>query len=170
MKQVIWIRTEEKFVEEVKKILLSLIQEDESLAGEIGVKIFAADTTQSYKLSHIYDLSECVVNVLKERFGDDNVKFVSCDQNEQISQDEKDDDFMYRIADVCHRLELLHRRGFETKEGLMALVLVELEDINASLGEPEYGIATSLSILADCVSDRNTFCTSTDVTGEIGTY
>ena len=71
----IWIRVKESSqVEEAKSVILELIQEDETLAGEISVVVYAMKERAIGRLSHIYDLSECAVNVLKERFGDDNVK------------------------------------------------------------------------------------------------
>lgn len=167
----IWIRMEDETNPEIiMQDILNLIQEDEEMAGEIPVMLFGVKSCMVKRLSSIYDLAECSVNVLKEKYGDYNVKFVSYEQNKRKSQEDEDEDFMYRVDDIRHKLNLLHRRGFETKEGLMLLVLVELEGINASLGSSEYGIANSLCLLSNCVSDKNTFCTSADITGEIGTY
>ncbi|MGI6007302.1 MAG: hypothetical protein ACOX8E_07395 [Ruminococcus sp.] len=71
----IWVRIEEsKDKEALENILLSLIKEDETLAGELPVYVFVKKTRAIDKLSRIYDLSEAAVNVLKERFGDGNVK------------------------------------------------------------------------------------------------
>lgn len=74
MKKEIWIQVEEgSEKKEIEKVILSLIEEDESIAGEIPIIVFARINKGIYRLSHIYDMSENAVNVLKERFGDYNV-------------------------------------------------------------------------------------------------
>lgn len=79
----IWIRVEEETDPLIiMQDILELIQEDETMAGEIPVMLFRAESCMVKRLSNIYDLAECSVNVLKEKYGDFNVKLV-CRQKEE---------------------------------------------------------------------------------------
>lgn len=69
----IWIRTED-LVEEVQQYILSLFEEDEEYAGNIRVVIFDPNSKKPNYASHIYDISETAVNVLKEHYSDLNIK------------------------------------------------------------------------------------------------
>lgn len=103
----IWIRIEEKTDPMiVMQDILELIQEDETIAGEIPVMLFKAESCTIKRLSNVYDLAECSVNVLKEKYGDFNVKLVcrqkeEQDENFQPSNMEKlvqDESFIERIV------------------------------------------------------------------------
>lgn len=75
IREVIWIRCqEENEIDEIQESILNFIKEDASLAGDIPVRVFSENRFSTCRLSHIYDMSESAVNVLKEKFGDENVK------------------------------------------------------------------------------------------------
>lgn len=73
--KVIWIRCQEEYeIEEIRVSIFNFINEDQSLAGDIPVRVFSKKGFSTCSLSHVYDMSESAVNVLKERFGAENVK------------------------------------------------------------------------------------------------
>lgn len=75
-KEEIWIKNDPRYVdvEEIEKFILSLA--DEKLLGEIPVIIYRSDTKSDKRLSHIYDVDISAINVLREKYGDENVKHV----------------------------------------------------------------------------------------------
>ena len=69
----IWIRTEDP-VEEVQQYILSLVKESKEYAGNIRVVVFNPNSKERSHISHIYDVSETAINILKEHYGDLNIK------------------------------------------------------------------------------------------------
>ena len=104
----VWIRIKEsREVEETRKILLSLIKEDETMAGDLPVYIYAEKNRNVDNLSRIYDLSEAAVNVLKERFGDDNVKCVEKEQTYEPAPKEPLEQIADNLGRIADSLETL---------------------------------------------------------------
>lgn len=99
----IWIRTEDP-VEEVQQYILSLFEESEEYAGNIRIVVFDPDNKKSVNISHIYDVSEMAVNVLKEHYGDLNIKLTGQNKGE----DQKSLDSMVNsLENIAHMLEQL---------------------------------------------------------------
>lgn len=99
----IWIRTEDP-VEEVQQYILSLFEESEEYAGNIRIVVFDPDNKKSVNISHIYDVSEMAVNVLKEHYGDLNIKLTGQNKGE----DQKSLDSMVNsLEKIAHMLEQL---------------------------------------------------------------
>ena len=71
-------------------------------------------------------------------------------------QEEEDKDFNEYVSDIWHKLELLHDRGIGVKDGLMVLLLIQLE-----------AVGYSLERITNCISDYNQFCVAAKVTGNI---
>lgn len=112
MRKVIWIRCyETNEAEQIEEDILGFIKEDPSLVGDIPIKIYSSKVNGVYDLSHIYDMSEIAVNVLKEKYGDENVKiaereFVEITEScEHKSVGERIAESLERIADVAETLE-----------------------------------------------------------------
>ncbi len=61
-------------LEELQKELLRLFEEGGEMSGEIPVAIYNSRSKERVRLSRIYDISEIAINVLKEKYGDRNVK------------------------------------------------------------------------------------------------
>lgn len=61
-------------LKELQKELLRLFEEDGEMSGEIPVELYNSRSKERVKLSHVYDISEIAINVLKEKYGDCNVK------------------------------------------------------------------------------------------------
>lgn len=73
IKREIWIRVESPMERKnVQDFILSLAEED--LLGEIEVILYVEQARAKCKLSHIYDVSEGAIPVLKEKYGDGNVR------------------------------------------------------------------------------------------------
>ena len=145
----IWIRTEDS-VEEVQQYILSLFKESEEYAGSIRVVIFDPNSKKPNYVSHIYDISETAVNVLKEHYGDLNIKMAG--QNKEGDQKSLDciADSLERIADSLEHL------GDE-----LGCINVHLKSID--------DIANTVHDLGECISDSSRgkmFC----VTGNITNY
>lgn len=109
MKKVIWLRcSNEAGTDKIMEVLLNLIKEDEDMAGDIPVKIYATERGV-LDLSHIYDLSEISVNVLMEIFGDDNVRLVTEEEAKEncyfLEAVERIVDSLERIADSLEMFE-----------------------------------------------------------------
>ena len=100
----IWIRTENP-VEEVQQYILSLFEEDEEYAGNIRVVVYNPNSKKSDNISHIYDVSQMAVNVLKEHYGDLNIKVTG--QNKEGNQKSLDciADSLEKIVNVLERLD-----------------------------------------------------------------
>lgn len=100
----IWIRTEDP-VEEVQQYILSLFEEDEEYAGNIRVVVYDPNSKKSGNISHIYDVSQMAVNVLKEHYGDLNIKVTG--QNKEGNQNPLDciADSLEKIANMLERLD-----------------------------------------------------------------
>lgn len=100
----IWIRTENT-VEEVQQYILSLFEEDEEYAGNIRVVVYNPNSKKSDNISHIYDVSQMAVNVLKEHYGDLNIKVTG--QNKEGNQKSLDciADSLEKIVNVLERLD-----------------------------------------------------------------
>lgn len=106
--KVIWIRCYEiNEVDQIEKDILEFIKEDSSLVGDIPVKVFVAKNRIvvdfSHILSHVYDMSEDAVNVLKEKYGDENVKIVEqefAEHTEEYDQETIEE----RIASALERI------------------------------------------------------------------
>ena len=100
----IWIRTENP-VEEVQQYILSLFEEDEEYAGNIRVVVYDPNSKKPNYASHIYDISETAVNVLKEHYGDLNIKVTG--QNKEGNQKSLDciADSLEKIVNVLERLD-----------------------------------------------------------------
>lgn len=100
----IWIRTENP-VEEVQQYILSLFEEDEEYAGNIRVVVYNPNSKKSDNISHIYDVSQMAVNVLKEHYGDLNIKVTG--QNKEGDQKSLDcvADSLEKIANMLERLD-----------------------------------------------------------------
>ena len=76
----IWIRYPYagKAVGDIQRYILSLGEED--LLGEIPIILYDPEARNTYALSHTYDVSEIALPVLKEQYGDNNVKLVEKDR------------------------------------------------------------------------------------------
>lgn len=100
----IWIRTEDP-VEEVQQYIFSLFEESEEYAGNIRVVVFDPNNKKSDNISHIYDVSQMAVNVLKEHYGDLNIKVTG--QNKEGNQKLLDciADSLEKIVNVLERLD-----------------------------------------------------------------
>lgn len=100
----IWIRTEDP-VEEVQQYILSLFEEDEEYAGNIRVVVYNPNSKKSDNISHIYDVSQMAVNVLKEHYGDLNIKVTG--QNKEGNQKSLDSmvNSLERIANMLEQLD-----------------------------------------------------------------
>lgn len=158
MKKEIWIQVEDgREKKEIEKVILSLIEEDESVAGEFPILLFAKINRVICRLSHIYDMSENAVNVLKERFGDYNVVLKNARE-----EDEEELYFDYLIKELTKcpgssaefKLELM-------KIGRLDSIVSALDRIDASL--------EALEPLADCVQ-KNGFIDYLNISGIIGTH
>lgn len=107
----IWIRCyEERQAKQVKNDLLEFIREEPVLAGNIPVNVFAAKTRGLATLSHIYDVSEVAINVLKEKYGDENVKMVEHEFSEDCghkSVGERIAESLERIADILNDIKII---------------------------------------------------------------
>lgn len=102
IRKVIWIRCYEiNESDQIEKDILKFIKEDSSLAGDIPVKIYSSKVNGTYDLSHIYDLSEIAVNVLKEKYGDENVKMVE----REFAEDRNHKSVGERIAEALERID-----------------------------------------------------------------
>lgn len=89
--------------------------------------------------------------------------------NEELKKKIQEDDdriFMESVSDIWYKLDLLRSRGFNAKDGLTVLMLMELQNLNFILDQ-EGVVGQALEALAGCVSDHDQFCTVTDVTGNI---
>lgn len=100
----IWIRTGDP-AEEVQQYILSLFEESEEYAGNIRVVVFDPNNKKSGSISHIYDVSEMAVNVLKEHYGDLNIKVTG--QNKEGNQKSLDciADSLEKIAHMLEQLD-----------------------------------------------------------------
>ena len=100
----IWIRTEDP-VAEVQQYILSLFKESEEYAGNIRVVVYNPNSKKSDNISHIYDVSQMAVNVLKEHYGDLNIKVTG--QNKEGNQKSLDciADSLEKIVNVLERLD-----------------------------------------------------------------
>lgn len=96
----IWIRTED-LVEEVQQYILSLFEEDEEYAGNIRVVIFDPNSKKSNYASH----SETAVNVLKEHYGDLNIKLTRQDKLRDPEPLDCIVDSLEKIVNVLERLD-----------------------------------------------------------------
>lgn len=100
----IWIRTEDP-VEEVQQYILSLFEESEEYAGNIRVVVFDPNNKKSVNISHIYDVSEMAVNVLKEHYGDLNIKLTGQNKGEGQKSLDCIADSLEKIVNVLERLD-----------------------------------------------------------------
>nr|DAF78213.1 MAG TPA: hypothetical protein [Caudoviricetes sp.] len=100
----IWIRTEDP-VAEVQQYILSLFKESEEYAGNIRVVVYNPNSKKSDNINHIYDVSQMAVNVLKEHYGDLNIKVTG--QNKEGNQKSLDciADSLEKIVNVLERLD-----------------------------------------------------------------
>lgn len=112
IRKVIWIRCyETNEAEQIEEDILGFIKEDPSLVGDIPIKIYSSKVNGVYDLSHIYDMSEIAVNVLKEKYGDENVKiaereFVEITEScEHKSVGERIAESLERIADCLDNID-----------------------------------------------------------------
>lgn len=98
------IRTEDP-VAEVQQYILSLFKESEEYAGNIRVVVYNPNSKKSDNISHIYDVSQMAVNVLKEHYGDLNIKVTG--QNKEGNQKSLDciADSLEKIVNVLERLD-----------------------------------------------------------------
>lgn len=100
----IWIRTEDP-VEEVQQYILSLFEESEEYAGNIRVVVFDPNNKKSVNISHIYDVSEMAVNVLKEHYGDLNIKLTGQNKGEDQKSLDSMVNSLERIANMLEQLD-----------------------------------------------------------------
>lgn len=100
----IWIRTENP-VEEVQQYILSLFEEDEEYAGNIRVVVYNPNSKKSDNISHIYDVSEMAVNVLKEHYGDLNIKLTGQNKGEDQKSLDSMVNSLERIANMLEQLD-----------------------------------------------------------------
>ncbi|MCI6430466.1 MAG: hypothetical protein MSA72_06255 [Lachnospiraceae bacterium] len=109
IRKVIWIRCYEiNESDQIEKDILKFIKEDSSLAGDIPVKIYSSKFNGIYDLSHIYDMSEIAVNVLKEKYGDENVKMIErefAEDRNHKNVDERIAEALERIADCMDNMD-----------------------------------------------------------------
>lgn len=109
IRKVIWIRCyETNESDQIEKDILKFIKEDSSLAGDIPVKIYSSKFNGIYDLSHIYDMSEIAVNVLKEKYGDENVKMIErefAEDRNHKNVDERIAEALERIADCMDNMD-----------------------------------------------------------------
>lgn len=98
-----WIKVENAGSREgVQEFILSLAEED--LLGEIDVILYVEKTRAKCNLSRVYSISEAAIPVLKEKYGDDNVKLVSSIDNSAITPYMPAPDPMERIADALEAI------------------------------------------------------------------
>lgn len=100
----IWIRTEDP-VEEVQQYIFSLFEESEEYAGNIRVVVFDPNNKKSGSISHIYDVSEMAVNVLKEHYGDLNIKLTRKDKLRDPEPLDCIADSLKKIANMLEQLD-----------------------------------------------------------------
>lgn len=100
----IWIRTED-LVEEVQRYILSLFKEDEEYAGNIRVVVYDSNSKKPNYASHVYDISETAVNVLKEHYGDLNIKLTGQDKLRNPEPLDRIADSLEKIANMLERLD-----------------------------------------------------------------
>lgn len=100
----IWIRTEDP-VEEVQQYILSLFEEDEEYAGNIRVVVYGPNSKKPNYASHIYDISETAVNVLKEHYGDLNIKLTRQDKLRDPEPLDCIADSLKKIANMLEQLD-----------------------------------------------------------------
>ncbi len=100
----IWIRTENP-VEEVQQYILSLFEEDEEYAGNIRVVVYGPNSKKPNYASHIYDISETAVNVLKEHYGDLNIKLTRQDKLRDPEPLDCIADSLKKIANMLEQLD-----------------------------------------------------------------
>ena len=100
----IWIRTEDP-VEEVQQYIFSLFEESEEYAGNIRVVVFDPNNKKSGSISHIYDVSEMAVNVLKEHYGDLNIKLTGQNKGEDQKSLDSMVNSLERIANMLEQLD-----------------------------------------------------------------
>ena len=79
MVKEIWLRIGSEKAKEAQEFILSLADED--LLGEIPVVLCGSGTNGKLRLSHIYDVGESALLVLKEKYGDRNVREVTAEGN-----------------------------------------------------------------------------------------
>ena len=101
---IIWIRTEDP-VEEVQQYILSLFEEDEEYAGNIRVVVYGPNSKKPNYASHIYDISETAVNVLKEHYGDLNIKLTRQDKLRDPEPLDCIADSLKKIANMLEQLD-----------------------------------------------------------------
>lgn len=137
----VWIKIEDsKKLEGVQDFILSLSEED--LLGEIEVTLYAEKERAKCRLSHIYDVSEEAIPVLKEKYGDKNVKVVdSRDNSLEVVLNEPAPTTIDRIADA-------------------------LESISRSLESIDQSLEDATEILMDC-QVKNQYGSAIAVTGTI---
>ena len=142
IRKVIWLRCqEESEIDEIQESIMSFIKEDASLAGDIPVRVFSEKGFSKCSLSHIYDMSESAVNVLKEKFGDENVKLCKKEADNSSNMGNTSD----QLADVLERIN-----------DNLSCICTYLECISDNTGT-----------LSDCVSESrygNRFCITGDIT------
>lgn len=126
-----WIKVEDaKSREAVQEFILSLAEED--LLGEIEVILYAEKARAKYRLSRIYSISEAAIPVLKEKYGDGNVKLTNeADCSSSIKTYIPTPDPLERIADA-------------------------LEAISSTLDSIDQSLDSVADVLGDCrVKNRN---------------
>lgn len=76
-KQTLIIKTEDS-IKEVQRYILALFEESEEYAGDIVVVVMDPQNESLVKiLSHVYDVSEVTINVLKEHYGDYKISLIN---------------------------------------------------------------------------------------------
>lgn len=149
MSEAIWIRCREgSEIHGIRESILNFIKEDQTLAGDIPVKVFLSKESSTFGLSHIYDMSESAVNVLKEKFGDENVK---------LSRKEIDNKSSFALDRLIDVLE-----GINDNLSCICMYIEYISDHAEDISE-------HTKALSNCVSETrygNRFC----VTGGITHY
>lgn len=95
----VWIRIPStEYADECKDFILSLGEED--LLGEIPVVLYSTESRCQKMLSHIYDVDVAAINVLREKYGDENVKALTQPYEEHVPPDQEMAHQIRRIADA----------------------------------------------------------------------
>ncbi|MDD6414118.1 MAG: hypothetical protein PUG06_08650 [Blautia sp.] len=87
--KVIWIRCQDEIeLLETQKEILTLIKKIPPFKGDVPIKVFLTDDFSTHSLEHTYYMTESGVSVLKEMYGDENVK-ICCKRENNRGYDEE---------------------------------------------------------------------------------
>lgn len=99
-----WIKIPStKHVEEYMEYILSLAEKN--LPGDIQVILYAAEEKAIKRLPHSCDISIASLNVLREKYGEENVKPVTQTYEEHVSAERETAYQLRRIADAMEGIQ-----------------------------------------------------------------